>query len=204
MVEKNDKKVDLRIQKTYDSLIAAFQELLQEKSCEEITVKELCTRARTRTATFYTHFDDKYDFFFFMVKELRRSFANSVDEINDKSNAADYYIHLLRCGMNYLEQNDEMAQSVHSSSMLVGMLHLMQDDMTEELRKHLQQDSDSFSILNYPDLMVQFLIGGMNQVTEWWFLQKKAFDKESILSDTKILVSNMLELPNISVESWGM
>lgn len=204
MVEKNDKKVDLRIQKTYDSLIAAFQELLQEKSFEEITVKELCNRARTRTATFYTHFDDKYDFFFFMVKELRRSFANSVDEINDKSNAADYYIHLLRCGMNYLEQNDEMAQSVHSSSMLVGMLHLMQDDMTEELRKHLQQDSDSFSILNYPDLMVQFLIGGMNQVTEWWFLQKKAFDKESILSDTKILVSNMLELPNISVESWGM
>ena len=191
MAEKNDEKIDLRIQKTYDSLIVAFQELLQEKSFEEITVKELCSRARTRTATFYTHFDDKYDFFFFMVKELRKSFANSVDGICKKGDAADYYIQLLRCGMNYLEQNEKIANSIRSSTMLVGMLHLMQDDMTEELRKHLQQDAKSFGDLNHPDLMVQFLIGGMNQVTEWWFLQKKKFDKETILSDTKVLVSNM-------------
>lgn len=185
-------KIDLRIQKTYDSLIVAFQELLQEKSFEEITVKELCSRARTRTATFYTHFDDKYDFFFFMVKELRKSFANSVDSICEKGDAADYYIQLLRCGMNYIEQNGEMAKSIRNSSMLVGMLHLMQDDMTEELRKHLQQDSGTFGVLNYSDIMVQFLIGGMNQVTEWWFSQKKTLDKETILSDTKVLVSNML------------
>ena len=193
MADRNDeKKIDLRIQKTYDSLITAFQELLQEKSFEQITVKELCNRARTRTATFYTHFDDKYDFFFFMVKELRKSFANSVDGICENGDAADYYIRLLRCGMNYLEQNEKIAKSIRSSSMLVGMLHLMQDDMTHKLQEHLKMDSNFYDILNHPEIMVQFLIGGMNQVTEWWFTQKKTINKEDILEDTKVLVSNML------------
>ena len=193
MADRNDeKKIDLRIQKTYDSLMTAFQELLQEKSFEQITVKELCNRARTRTATFYTHFDDKYDFFFFMVKELRKSFADSVDMLCDKNSDVDYYIQLLQCGMNYLEKNEKQANSIRSSSMLVGMLHLMQDDMTDKLQEHLKKDSNFSDILNQPEIMVQFLIGGMNQVTEWWFTQKKTINKEDILEDTKVLVSNML------------
>ena len=194
MMDKNDpEKIDLRIKKTYDALTVAFQELLQEKSFEEITVKELCSRAQTRTATFYTHFEDKYDFFFFMVKELRKSFARNVETIYDKSNAADYYINLLRCCMNYLEENDKMITSIRSSSMLIGMLHLVQDDMTDELRKHLKQDAKSFEMLQNPDILIQFLIGGLNQVTEWWFTQKKNINKETTLSDTNIIISNMLE-----------
>lgn len=193
MADRNDeKKIDLRIQKTYDSLITAFQELLQEKSFEQITVKELCNRARTRTATFYTHFDDKYDFFFFTVKELRKSFADRVDMECDKNSDADYYIQLLQCGMNYLEKNEKQANSIRSSSMLAGMLHLMQDEMTDKLQEHLKKDSNVYDMLNQPEIMVQFLIGGMNQVTEWWFMQKKTIDKEDILEDTKVLVSNML------------
>lgn len=192
MDKNNDENIDLRIKKTYDALTAAFQELLEEKSFEEITVKELCSRAQTRTATFYTHFDDKYDFFFFMIKELRKSFARNVENIYDKTNAADYYINLLRCGMNYLEENDKMATSIRSSSMLVGMLHLVQDNMTDELRKHLKQDAKSFEMLQNPNIMIQFLIGGMNQVTEWWFTQKKNIDKETTLSDANVIISNML------------
>ena len=62
-----DKKLDLRTQKIYVALIKAFEELLQEKSFEEITINELCDQAQTRRATFYKHFSDKYDFFQFML-----------------------------------------------------------------------------------------------------------------------------------------
>ncbi len=53
---------DLRIQKTYAALTGAFIDLLQIKSFEQITVKELCDNAIVRTATFYNHFADKYAF----------------------------------------------------------------------------------------------------------------------------------------------
>lgn len=183
-------KTDLRVQKTYDSLTTALQELLQEKAFEEITVKELCEKARVRTATFYSHFDDKYDFFFFMLKQLRRSFAAEVEKNENRSHVADYYTELLCSGMNYLEQHEKMANSIWSSSMLVGMMHLMQDAMTDELKKHLQQDFAVYQELQNPELMVQFLLGGMNQVTEWWFTNQKNLKKEAVLADMKMLLEN--------------
>ena len=48
-------RTDLRTQKIYDALINAFSELLEEKDFEKITVKELCEKARTRTATSVLH-----------------------------------------------------------------------------------------------------------------------------------------------------
>lgn len=63
---------DLRSEKTFDALTTAMQELLSENPMESITVKELCERARTRTATFYNHFSDKYDFFDFMVRRTHK------------------------------------------------------------------------------------------------------------------------------------
>ena len=52
---------DLRIQKTYAALTGAFIDLLQIKSFEQITVKELCDNAIVRTATFYNHFNSVED-----------------------------------------------------------------------------------------------------------------------------------------------
>ena len=40
-----EKKIDLRLQKTYQSLNLAFTELLDEKRFEELTVGELCAAA---------------------------------------------------------------------------------------------------------------------------------------------------------------
>ena len=60
-----EKKLDLRIQKTYQALHNAFTILLEEKNFEEITVNELCDAAMIRRTTFYKHFADKYEYFQF-------------------------------------------------------------------------------------------------------------------------------------------
>ena len=65
-----EKKIDLRLRKTYQSLHAAFTELLEEKRFEELTVGELCDRAAIRRTTFYKHFADKYDYFAFYLQEM--------------------------------------------------------------------------------------------------------------------------------------
>lgn len=57
-----EKKKDLRVQKTYRALMAAFEALMAEETFDDITVNELCARALIRRPTFYSHFEDKYDF----------------------------------------------------------------------------------------------------------------------------------------------
>ena len=48
-----EKKMDLRIQKTYLSLPQAYTELLDEEKFEDFTINELCERAMIRRTTFY-------------------------------------------------------------------------------------------------------------------------------------------------------
>ena len=91
-----EKRTDLRTQKVYDALIEAFTELLSEKTFEKITVKELCDRARTRTATFYNHFEDKYDFFAFMILEKRRAFMEEPRLAAENEKPEEYYISFIR------------------------------------------------------------------------------------------------------------
>lgn len=47
---------DLRVQKTIDGIYSAFEELLCEKEYKDITVKELCDRARINKKTFYRYY----------------------------------------------------------------------------------------------------------------------------------------------------
>lgn len=55
--QKNDQRV--RITKTM--LRQALIELMEEKSIQSITIKELCDRAGVNRGTFYTHYCDIYD-----------------------------------------------------------------------------------------------------------------------------------------------
>ena len=66
-----EKKKDLRVQKTYSALMAAFEALMAEETFDDITVNELCARALIRRPTFYSHFEDKYDFLRFYLNEIQ-------------------------------------------------------------------------------------------------------------------------------------
>lgn len=52
--------MDIRIEKTRQSIINAFIELRSHKELERITIKELCEKARINKSTFYSHYHDIY------------------------------------------------------------------------------------------------------------------------------------------------
>ena len=53
--------MDLRIEKTRQSIINAFIALRSGKPLEKITVKELCEKAMINKSTFYFHYADIYE-----------------------------------------------------------------------------------------------------------------------------------------------
>lgn len=57
----NFKKEDLRIIKTNRALLNAILTLLGRRNFGNITVNEICEEALVSRATFYSHFNDKYD-----------------------------------------------------------------------------------------------------------------------------------------------
>jgi AcrR family transcriptional regulator len=55
-----EERVDPRVKRTRQLLVQAFNELLEEKSFDAMTVQDIADRATVNRATFYAHFKDKY------------------------------------------------------------------------------------------------------------------------------------------------
>ena len=60
-VREQDKRVDPRVKRTRKLLEQAFMELMVEKGFQAITIQDVTDRATVNRATFYAHFEDKYD-----------------------------------------------------------------------------------------------------------------------------------------------
>lgn len=68
--------MDLRIERTRQSIKNAFFELRKQKPLEKISVKELAELAYINKATFYTHYHDIFD----LADQLENEFFDSVLE----------------------------------------------------------------------------------------------------------------------------
>ncbi|MDR3575716.1 MAG: TetR/AcrR family transcriptional regulator [Anaerolineaceae bacterium] len=60
-VKEQDKRVDPRVKRTRKLLEQAFMELMLEKGFQSITIQDVTERATVNRATFYAHFEDKFD-----------------------------------------------------------------------------------------------------------------------------------------------
>ena len=70
-------RVDPRIKRTRQLLMQAFHEVLNEKGFEALTVQDITDRATLNRATFYAHYDDKYDL---LNSYVREKFRNWLDQ----------------------------------------------------------------------------------------------------------------------------
>lgn len=59
--ETDKKREDPRVKRTRKLLSQAFLELMQEKGFQAITVQDIADRAGVNRATFYAHYEDKFD-----------------------------------------------------------------------------------------------------------------------------------------------
>ncbi len=61
MLSNSNEKLDPRVVRTRGLILDAFQILLAEKNFENISVQDVTDKAQINRATFYAHFQDKYD-----------------------------------------------------------------------------------------------------------------------------------------------
>lgn len=71
------KNIDTRVQYTREKLRQAVLELLQEKSIDRITIKELCDKAGLNRGTFYLHYDSPVA----LLKDIEKQFLEENTKI---------------------------------------------------------------------------------------------------------------------------
>lgn len=183
-------RTDLRTRKVYDALIAAFLKLLTEKHFDDITVRELCDCARTRTATFYNHFSDKYDFFAFMIKEKRSSFMISSETIDVNDTFEKYCISILNNSLDFIEEHKQMVQHIMTDSLLSVIMNSISKELTDQFRIRIEKEKLKGS---NSELITQMLIGAMSQTTRWWLEHMSTTSRDEIIAQFSMFLSGFIK-----------
>jgi len=63
LLKNKDEKLDPRVIRTRALIVQAFMDLMQTRDFSQLTVQDLSDHAMINRATFYAHFNDKYDLF---------------------------------------------------------------------------------------------------------------------------------------------
>ncbi len=178
-----EKKLDLRVQKTYKALLRSLYDLLCEKSFDDITVTELCDRAETRKATFYKHFGDKRELFTFMVKEMQRTAREDNQISYDEEKPWSYYAGVFRYFLNFLDQNEQFVSKILDSSALHTLLDLMSEQIEADLRSHMNEDqARGVSLPTEANMLAVTYTGAMVYCGRWWISHNKPLDKEVVIA----------------------
>lgn len=176
--------MDLRITKTYLALTKAFQELLEEKLFEDITVNELCKRAMIRRATFYKHFADKYDFFAFMVRDIQEKHNENRNSVEGFINMKDELLDIVKYALDYVEGNKRLVRSILKSSALDVLLNILSEQISiDVLFKFRQAKRNGIELPTNPEIMAQIFTGSLIQILRWWIIQKDPIDKDTLVDN---------------------
>ncbi|WP_053072808.1 TetR/AcrR family transcriptional regulator [Lactiplantibacillus herbarum] len=181
---------DLRTQKTYTALFTAFNQLIQQKNFSEITVTELCRVAQTRTATFYNHFDDKYDFFAFMIKALQQEQLEQAEFTSTATDSMTYLNELLALGFDLIESHLAMIEHIQADSLLVTIIQTNSEYLAAQIQKHLPVNKDPQVD---EKLQTQIIVGALFQASRWWLSHRSTVSKEQIQTQLSLVLQRLYQ-----------
>lgn len=195
--------MDLRIQKTYRSLLAAFTKLLETHRYEDVTVAMLCDEAMIRRTTFYKHFADKSEFFSFFVDSLRieitkygeRQIAASKSDDNLEGTVDEEEgLAILRALVDFMLDHERMVDNIFESSMSGMMVLMMADRVAETLReryrgKYHVGKGDPVTLA----ASSEFVAGGIVRLFEkWWERGHDPEGKIELITVAETMVARVL------------
>lgn len=186
-----DKKIDLRIIKTYNKLTDAFGKMMNEISFDEITVFDLCERAKVRRATFYKHFNDKYDFFRNIVMIVATNIDNKVAECNKQAKIIDYIISFVREIIVYFDLRHKILNNMLNSSAFPIIFDIISSCTHESLKRHLiESEKEGVLLATDADSLASFVNGGIATLLLFW-LKFRHISESELLSKIEAILKKV-------------
>ncbi|MCR4677095.1 MAG: TetR/AcrR family transcriptional regulator [Sphaerochaetaceae bacterium] len=180
-IDKN--RFDLRVQKTEKSLLEAFYLLMKQKNFEEITVDEICRTALVSRPSFYSYFEDKYDFFSFATTALLQRF----------SAPSSGYVETVTHFLDFLEENEDVVTSFYRSSSNSILMGIITENISAMLSEHVQRDIESgVSYIADPQIIVPTFTGALTGVCGWWVASGKKVPKEEIADALRKMLDKLI------------
>ena len=173
---------DLRVVKTINGIKSAFEDLICEKDYKDITVKELCGRARINKKTFYHYYETLEALLAEMQAELSLGFIErikkySLPEELDQVNR-EFFIFASEQGLAY------------EKITCGGSYRYIRDEMIDRVKEEEWSGSEKYRKLSgfEKKILVGFINESVLTVYRQWVESGKVISLEEVIEMTNRIV----------------
>ncbi len=178
---------DLRVQKTQKALCDALMELLEVKCFDAISISELCDRAVVRRATFYKHFYDKYDFWRFFVRRMRKKFLDENPDNDWGDELKQYCMYCFRRSIEFFNSHKMIISSIVSSEDACILIDSFTEEISENICAFLVKTGKEYA--TEPSVIATFCAGGIVSLIRRWFLSGNKISEEKAMAEFEKLMN---------------
>ena len=186
--------MDIRAQRTRDMLVNAFDQLVEKKSMEDISVSELCELSTVRRATFYRHFADMQDFMRFYLATMTDRFMRTLAVDTDLEGLLPYaramHAHMLQYASEHGGRFRHMMGAAMSADMMDMAIIQVADGIIARI--HATQDKGEIDSSINAEAVGLYYSAGLMHAMRWWLLDGRLAEAEDLVETGMAQLTNML------------
>lgn len=176
-MKKEESRLTLGGKRTIFLLTNAFLTLLEEKSFEEIHIKELCERSMVPRATFYAYFEDKYDLLNYAFIQMEHQIYPELEENKKDVPVADVEKAIFDMGDTYYE---DLKKVLHHNPEGGELLVLFERFFTDAVYRAIIH-SKEYHDYNLPvELIAEVNTAAIFAVFEWVYIKGYSLTRQEI------------------------
>ncbi|MFD2215801.1 TetR/AcrR family transcriptional regulator [Metabacillus endolithicus] len=185
------KKTDLRVIRTKKLIKEALLKLIQEKGFENMTIQDIADEALINRATFYLHYQDKYD----LLEQVSNTYLQELmDEINP-----DYHIQngrmdldrfqiTLKRVFDNIKKNRDFYQVMFGPNGVQEFTAKIEKHIYHKFQQKFHEIVENVESLEVPsDFLLNFISSAYIGVTKWWV-------KENMHYSTDYMATHLAEV----------
>lgn len=184
-----DKKTDARIIKTKDKLYSSFLNMLKETLFEDITVNEICEVAGVRRATFYKHFNDKYDFLAVMTEDLIGKFDAKMQTSQYKNYPVEYHIVYVHKLIEFLVSQKDVIALMFKSNLTPKLIATIISVNFKVIHERLKMSvANGEKLIANEQMVAGMLAGGIGTVIVAWLEEGMKTPQDEFIKEIEKMV----------------
>lgn len=168
-------ELDRRTRKTRKAISDAFWKLMQEKDFDDITINDITDAADIHRATFYLHYQDKYDWLERTITSLLRGLVEREDRnlLVDRETTEKTFIGTFR----YFDDNFEFYSIMLKNKGTLFFQQRFKELIVEQfMLRNNQKPGQSPEF----DFAVQFSASATVGSIEWWIRNNRPLSAEEM------------------------
>lgn len=184
---------DLRVIKTKKAMFDALNELMKEKTFEEIKVSDICSKALINRSTFYAHYEDKYELLQDSIKDLKDSLSKELAKNKNINSTKEYYLELIKLFLNHIEERKDTYLAIAINNRNSILTDILYDVIDHDIISRLEEDI-SFDNTKVPrSIIAKFYLGAVANIGITWIQNINKYSKEDIINYLNVLIPEEIE-----------